>query len=326
MAYIGSTPTTQSFIAGTDYFNGTGSQVAFTLSRSVNSVNDIEVIVNNVEQIPSGYLVSGTTLTFSAAPSSGTSNVYVRYLSTTNLSVAPGQDTVGPLQLSASGTADSSTYLRGDNAWAAITFPAAAAPPAVTIYTSGSGTYTTPANCRELIVELCGGGSGGAGGGSYSGGGSAGGNTTFGTSLLQGSGGVAGGQYTASAGGGASIGSATGIALTGGAGMCSTYAQTNGPGGNGGNNPFGGGGNSGSSGGGTGGAGATNSGAGGGGGGSAGSAPPGAAGSAGGYVKAWITTPLATYAYAVGAGGAGASNTYNGGAGGSGVIIVTAYF
>jgi hypothetical protein len=88
MSYIGSTPTTQSFIAGTDYFNGTGAAVSFTLSRSVNSVNDIEVIVNNVEQIPSGYSVSGTTLTFSAAPSAGTSNVYVRYLSTTNLSLA----------------------------------------------------------------------------------------------------------------------------------------------------------------------------------------------------------------------------------------------
>jgi hypothetical protein len=88
MSYIGSTPTTQSFIAGTDYFNGTGSAVNFTLSRSVNSVNDIEVIVNNVEQIPSGYSVSGTTLTFSAAPSAGTSNIYVRYLSTTNLSLA----------------------------------------------------------------------------------------------------------------------------------------------------------------------------------------------------------------------------------------------
>jgi hypothetical protein len=88
MSYIGSTPTTQSFIAGTDYFNGTGSAVSFTLSRAVNSVNDIEVIVNNVEQIPSGYSVSGTTLTFSVAPSAGTSNVYVRYLSTTNLSLA----------------------------------------------------------------------------------------------------------------------------------------------------------------------------------------------------------------------------------------------
>jgi len=96
MSYIGSTPTTQSFIAGTDYFNGTGSQVAFTLSRSVNSVNDIEVIVNNVEQIPSGYSVSGTTLTFSAAPSAGTSNVYVRYLSTTLQSITvPAGTTVG---------------------------------------------------------------------------------------------------------------------------------------------------------------------------------------------------------------------------------------
>jgi len=88
MSYIGSTPTTQSFIAGTDYFNGDGTTVNFTMSRAVNSVNDIEVIVNNVEQIPSGYSVSGTTLTFSAAPSAGTSNVYVRYLSTTNLSLA----------------------------------------------------------------------------------------------------------------------------------------------------------------------------------------------------------------------------------------------
>ena len=88
MSYIGSTPTNQNFIAGTDYFNGTGSAVNFTMSRVVNSVNDIEVLVNNVAQIPSGYLVSGTTLTFSIAPSAGTSNVYVRYLSTTNLSLA----------------------------------------------------------------------------------------------------------------------------------------------------------------------------------------------------------------------------------------------
>ena len=87
MAYIGSTPTTQSFIAGTDYFNGTGSAVNFTLTRAVNTVNDIEVVVNNVEQIPNGYSVSGTTLTFSVAPSSGVNNVYVRYLSTTLQSV-----------------------------------------------------------------------------------------------------------------------------------------------------------------------------------------------------------------------------------------------
>lgn len=87
MSYIGSTPTTQSFIAGTDSFNGTGSATNFTLSRFVNSVNDIQVVVNNVVQYPPNYSVSGTTLTISPAPSSGTNNVYVRYLSTTLQSV-----------------------------------------------------------------------------------------------------------------------------------------------------------------------------------------------------------------------------------------------
>jgi hypothetical protein len=82
MSYIGSTPTSQNFISGTDYFNGTGSQTAFTLARTVNSVNDIEVIVNNVIQQPNSYTISGTTLTLSAAPSTGTGNIYVRYLST----------------------------------------------------------------------------------------------------------------------------------------------------------------------------------------------------------------------------------------------------
>ena len=92
MSYIGSTPISQNFIAGTDYFNGTGSQTAFTLSRFVNTTDDIQVSVNNVVQIPSGYTVSGQTLTFSVAPSVGTSNVYARYMSTTlqSLSVPAG--------------------------------------------------------------------------------------------------------------------------------------------------------------------------------------------------------------------------------------------
>jgi hypothetical protein len=95
MSYIGSTPTTQSFIAGTDSFNGTGSQTNFTLSRIVNSVNDIQVVVNNVVQYPPNYSVSGTTLTISPAPSSGTNNVYVRYLSTTLQSITvPAGSTV----------------------------------------------------------------------------------------------------------------------------------------------------------------------------------------------------------------------------------------
>jgi hypothetical protein len=91
MSYIGSTPTTQNFIAGTDSFNGNGSATNFTLSRFVNSTNDIQVVVNNVVQYPPNYSVSGNTLTISPAPSAGTNNVYVRYLSTTLQSIAPSQ-------------------------------------------------------------------------------------------------------------------------------------------------------------------------------------------------------------------------------------------
>jgi hypothetical protein len=95
MGYIGSTPTTQSFIAGTDYFNGNGSTTAFTLSRPVVSVNDIQAVVNNVVQVPNdAYNVSGSTITFTSAPSSGTGNVYVRYMSTTTQSITPSQNTV----------------------------------------------------------------------------------------------------------------------------------------------------------------------------------------------------------------------------------------
>ena len=95
MAYLGNTPTTQSFISGTDYFNGDGSTTAFTLTRTVNSVNDIEAVVNNVVQQPNtAYTISGTTITFTSAPSSGSSNIYVRYLSTTTQSITPSQNTV----------------------------------------------------------------------------------------------------------------------------------------------------------------------------------------------------------------------------------------
>jgi hypothetical protein len=99
MSYIGSTPTTQSFIAGTDSFNGTGSATNFTLSRFVNSVNDVQVVVNNVVQYPPNYSVSGNTLTISPAPSAGTNNVYVRYLSTTLQTITPSDLTVSSAKI-----------------------------------------------------------------------------------------------------------------------------------------------------------------------------------------------------------------------------------
>lgn len=100
MSYIGSTPTSQNFTSGTDYFSGTGSQTAFTLTRTVNSVNDIEVVINNVVQQPStAYTLSGTTITFTSAPSSGTNNIYVRYLATNMQSFTVPANSISRTQL-----------------------------------------------------------------------------------------------------------------------------------------------------------------------------------------------------------------------------------
>jgi len=80
MAYVG-TPidTTNQFqsLQG-KRFSGNASTTAFTLDIAPNSVFDIEVFVENVRQDPnSAYTLNGTTLTFSAAPPSGTNNIYV---------------------------------------------------------------------------------------------------------------------------------------------------------------------------------------------------------------------------------------------------------
>ena len=80
MAYVG-TPidTTNTFQSLTgDRFDGDASETAFTLSTAPASTLDIEVFVGNVRQDPnSAYTVSGTTLTFTGAPPSGTNNIYV---------------------------------------------------------------------------------------------------------------------------------------------------------------------------------------------------------------------------------------------------------
>tara|TARA_B100000513_G_scaffold141867_1_gene64885 strand:- start:310 stop:759 length:450 start_codon:yes stop_codon:yes gene_type:complete len=64
-------------------FSGDGSDTTFTLSQTVSSVQDVLVSVDGVVQDTSAYTIpDGTTLTFSAAPSSGTSNIFVNYLGT----------------------------------------------------------------------------------------------------------------------------------------------------------------------------------------------------------------------------------------------------
>ena len=102
MSYVGNTVTTQGFIPAVDYFNGTGSATAFTLSKPVASVAQVQAVISNVVQNPSdAYTVSGNTITFTSAPPTGTNNVYVYYTSPITQVIAPGQGTVTTTSLAA---------------------------------------------------------------------------------------------------------------------------------------------------------------------------------------------------------------------------------
>ena len=199
-------------------------------------------------------------------------------------------------------------------------------------FTSGSGTYTKPAGVLWVKIRMVGAGGGGGGGGTTAGAGGAGGNTTFGSSFLTCNGGAGGGA----SGPGSQVlgGTATGgdINIQGGSTdpILSLGTVGNNTSGRGAASAFGGGGAAGYgySGGSTAGTAGLAYGSGGGGGGGA-ATGSGGGGAGGGYLEKIISSPSATYTYAVGsAGTAGTTGTSGsaGGAGGSGIIIVEEHY
>ena len=97
MAYVGTPIDTQNQFQSLQgkRFSGNGSTTAFTLDIAPSSVFDIEVFVENVRQDPnSAYGISGTTLTFAAAPASGTNNIYVVHQAKAVGTISAGEGTV----------------------------------------------------------------------------------------------------------------------------------------------------------------------------------------------------------------------------------------
>ena len=88
-----------------DEFNGNGSTTAFTLTEvpASNTAENFMVFVDNVYQRHGSsyaYTVSGSTLTFTSAPASGTNNIQVYQLNNINTlnSVADGSISVAKVQ------------------------------------------------------------------------------------------------------------------------------------------------------------------------------------------------------------------------------------
>ena len=125
MPYIGNTAGNR-FVASktATQFSGNGSAVDFTLDHSVSSPEDILVSVDGVVQDSAAYTVpDGSTLTFSAAPSSNSgNNIFVYFLEPNAGTITPtaefkGNFKAGGLFRTNSQTLDSNiTILATENA------------------------------------------------------------------------------------------------------------------------------------------------------------------------------------------------------------------
>jgi len=97
MAYIGNAvPAIFQSRPSVVRFNGDGSDTTFALGREISTVQDILVSVDGVVQDTSAYTVpDGSTLTFSAAPSSGTANIFVHFLDLAGGNITPAAEFKG---------------------------------------------------------------------------------------------------------------------------------------------------------------------------------------------------------------------------------------
>ena len=97
MPYIGKdVATAYQSTTAVQRFNGDGSDTTFTLTTAVRSVRDVLVSVDGVVQDTAAYTIpDGTTLTFTAAPSSGTGNIFVNYLAPQASTITPAAENKG---------------------------------------------------------------------------------------------------------------------------------------------------------------------------------------------------------------------------------------
>src|SRR5210317_91930 len=106
----------------------TSATTSYTLDHPVTNENEIALFINFVRQEPTtAYTASGTSLTLTSA-TSASDDMYCVFLGKAVQTVNPPSGSVGTAQiadlavtsgkLSATGTKDATTFLRGDNTFA----------------------------------------------------------------------------------------------------------------------------------------------------------------------------------------------------------------
>jgi hypothetical protein len=147
---------------------GDGSTVAFAIGWTPPSEQSLFITINGVTQQDAAYTISASTLTFAAAPANADA-IEWRGIQSSGTVITPADGTVGEAKiaddavvlakLGTTGTASSSTFLRGDMAWTAVSDVSGLA--SVQTFTS-SGTWTRPSGITKVIMEVQGGGGGGS--------------------------------------------------------------------------------------------------------------------------------------------------------------------
>ena len=124
MAYIGKTPVIGNFVK-LDAISVVNGQAAYTMNNggsaftNYDNVNQFLVSLNGILQAPTdSFTVSGSTLTFASNLATGDVIDFVIVLGNTLDIGTPSDNTVSLAKLTATGTKDATTFLRGDNTFA----------------------------------------------------------------------------------------------------------------------------------------------------------------------------------------------------------------
>ena len=98
----------------------TSATTSYTLDNPVANANELALFINFVRQEPTtAYSASGTTLTLTSA-TSASDDMYCVFLGKAVQTVNPPNASVGLSQLTATGTKDATTFLRGDNSFQTV--------------------------------------------------------------------------------------------------------------------------------------------------------------------------------------------------------------